>query len=217
MKQAFVTGGHGTIGGAICKHLGNRGYEVTAPKSGEMLVQSPDMVSAYMRKLSEINVLVACHGMIGEVGPAVGCEYWEHAIMVNLVGTMNVIKNAMPHLSKGSHIIIIAGGGGMLDPMPMMAAYGCSKAGLVSLTKSLAVELDGIPVNAIFPGMQDSRIHDVVVFAAEKGGIQWEKVKSLKANGHGAVPVERTLAAIDYILAGYETGKIIFSRTMEQK
>lgn len=100
----------------------------------------------------------------------------------------------------------------MLDPLPFVSSYGCSKAGIVSLTKTLAAEHPELRVNCIFPGMQDSEIHDRLLAAGEEGNPAYASIKKMRETGEGAVPVEKTLACIDAILSSQDTGKIYFAR-----
>lgn len=84
-------------------------------------------------------------------------EYWEKVLAVNLTGVFltdrAVVRQMLAQGSPGS-IVNIASAAANL-PMPGDAEYAVSKAGVWSLTKTLAVELAsrGIRVNAIGPGV----------------------------------------------------------------
>lgn len=84
-------------------------------------------------------------------------EYWEKVLAVNLTGVFltdrAVVRQMLAQGSPGS-IVNIASAAANL-PMPAAAEYAVSKAGVWSLTKTLAVELAsrGIRVNAIGPGV----------------------------------------------------------------
>jgi 3-oxoacyl-[acyl-carrier protein] reductase len=89
-------------------------------------------------------------------------EVWQRLIAVNLTGTFIVAKTAIPYLleTKGVAVLLSsrAGKAGYagFDPSPLgtKSAYSASKAGVISLVKSLAIELApvGVRINGIAPG-----------------------------------------------------------------
>jgi len=81
-------------------------------------------------------------------------ESWDQQLAQNLRTTFVTTKAAIPHLKKqGGAIINIASIAGLL-PSPSLPAYAAAKAGVISLTKTLALDLapSDIRVNAICPG-----------------------------------------------------------------
>lgn len=80
---------------------------------------------------------------------------WDDALAVNLRTTFAASKAAIPHLKQagGGSIVNIASIAGVL-PSVFIPAYGAAKAGVLSLTRTLAVELGpfNVRVNAICPG-----------------------------------------------------------------
>ena len=82
-------------------------------------------------------------------------EGWQRVVGVNLLGTANTIFCALPHLRRsGSGRVVTVTSRGAYRGEPEVPAYGASKAGLNSLTQSLALALagDGIAVSAVAPG-----------------------------------------------------------------
>ena len=73
----------------------------------------------------------------------------------NLTGPFIVAKSALPHLEKSRGSLINIGSAAALRPSPTFSHYAAAKAGLVSLTRSLAAEWGsrGIRVNAVLPGL----------------------------------------------------------------
>lgn len=93
----------------------------------------------------------------GVAGPiaAVTQEGWDAQLETNLRTTFAATKAALPHLERrgGGAIINIASIAGLM-PSVGLPAYGAAKAGVIQLTKTLALELArcNIRVNAICPG-----------------------------------------------------------------
>ncbi|KAJ6126738.1 Short-chain dehydrogenase/reductase SDR [Penicillium sp. IBT 18751x] len=80
-------------------------------------------------------------------------DYAHRLISVNLQGTFNVCRASIPHLSSGSSVVNVSSIVG-IQPRAGMAIYAATKAGIIGLSKSLALELGprGIRVNVVAPG-----------------------------------------------------------------
>jgi NAD(P)-dependent dehydrogenase (short-subunit alcohol dehydrogenase family) len=82
---------------------------------------------------------------------------WRRTLEVNLVGAANVVWCAARHMGPGGRIINVSSRGAFRGE-PRHVAYGASKAGLNSLTQSLAIALAprGIAVTAVAPGFVET-------------------------------------------------------------
>jgi NAD(P)-dependent dehydrogenase (short-subunit alcohol dehydrogenase family) len=80
----------------------------------------------------------------------------QRSMAINVGGAINVVTSLLPHLraNGGGRIVNVASWLG-LRSRPMFGLYSASKAALVSLTRTMALELaaDGIAVNAVLPGV----------------------------------------------------------------
>lgn len=98
-------------------------------------------------------VLINCAGIsYNSFAHKADLERWSEVINVNLLGTFNVIRQMLPLMREQNYGRIINFSSVVASlPTPGVSAYAASKAGLIGLTKSLAVEnaSKGITINAI--------------------------------------------------------------------
>lgn len=96
---------------------------------------------------------------------------WQKILDVNLTGSLLTAQHACRRLlsarKKGSVVFVASVAG--IEPMPGIGAYGVSKAGLLGLMRTLAKELgkDGIRVNALAPGLVETRFASALLQDAE--------------------------------------------------
>jgi NAD(P)-dependent dehydrogenase (short-subunit alcohol dehydrogenase family) len=86
-------------------------------------------------------------------------EAWDKSFAVNLRGPVFLVQSALPHLESSDHAVVlnvVSVGAFMFSPGTAM--YSAGKAGLVSMTRSMAAEYArrGIRVNALAPGTVDT-------------------------------------------------------------
>jgi NAD(P)-dependent dehydrogenase (short-subunit alcohol dehydrogenase family) len=146
-------------------------------------VSDPDEVRAgvarTLERFGQINVLVNCAATITRK-PFLEIELadWDLVHSVNLRGTFIVaqaVAREMVRAGNGGSIVNVASTGGMKATVGQ-AHYCAAKAGVIMLTKSMAVELAplGIRVNAVSPGTIETDINRHLLadaeFRARKGG-----------------------------------------------
>ncbi len=183
---AWVTGGTGGLGAAICRALAAEGlpvaigylrrhdaagalaHELEAMGSRAIVVQA-DVADAVQTaaaagriagEFGELRVLVnaAVHNVDGLLAnlPAEGIARMYE---VNVIGALNAIRAALPHLvASGKGRIVNFSSVLAHRPIPGVSAYAGTKGAMESLTRSLAVELGPkqVTVNAVAPGFVDA-------------------------------------------------------------
>jgi NAD(P)-dependent dehydrogenase (short-subunit alcohol dehydrogenase family) len=134
------------------------------------------MVPAAVEALGGLDVLVNNAGISGPTAPVedIDPDKWEAVMAVDLTGTFNVTRMAIPHLkqSTSGSIIIMSSLGGRFG-YPNRSPYNVAKAGLIGFAKTLAIELGGhnIRANAIAPGaVGGERMENVLAGRAKAEG-----------------------------------------------
>ncbi len=184
-KVAIVTGGASGIGRAVVHALAKEGAKVTIADmnlesaeevagdvvraGGSSIAIKTDvssskdvasMVQETLGKFGVIDILVNTAGIgAGAMVQDLTEEEWDRVININLKGTFlcsqAVIKQMIER--KSGRIVNFASGQ-WFRPTLMSAPYGASKGGVVSFSKSLALEVagHGINVNVVVPGFTNT-------------------------------------------------------------
>jgi NAD(P)-dependent dehydrogenase (short-subunit alcohol dehydrogenase family) len=190
-RSALVTGGSSGIGLAIARMLGEEGFALTlASRTAEKVeaaaaelgaaaiaadVSKPEdcvrVVQEHVERHGGLDVLVNSAG----VGIAARVEdaqlrHIDRQLNVNLRGLVLVTQAAIPHLRRARGWIVNLASIAGTEPVPILPIYAATKAAVISLTKSLAQDLEeeGVRAVAICPGFVDTPMASFTGLAAEE-------------------------------------------------
>ena len=189
-KTAFVTGGTGGIGSAICERFAREGAQVVAADLTEPVEQADgieftaydvtreaDCQSTFSEleaRWDKLDILVNAAGIeIEKTIEETTLEEWNRIFAINVTGMFLTSKYALPLLRKSAGASIINFGsydGYIADPG--LAAYCATKGAVHALTRAMACDHgpEGIRVNAICPGYVDTPM--LQSFFGESGNIE---------------------------------------------
>ncbi len=223
-KAVLVTGGNRGIGLAVVKLFAaegarvafmardaDRGEKVAAELPGSLFIPGDVQkaldcertVQTAIERFSRLDVLINGAGVFyrNRTVEQTTEDEWDATLGTNLKGAFLMAKYAIPHLreSKGN-IVSIASYVGLVG-FAGSSAYAASKAGLVNLTRSMALDhaKEGIRVNCVCPGSVDT---DMIHEAWEAYG-DVEQAKRVWADKHpiGRIATPEEVAASVAFLA----------------
>jgi len=181
-KVAVVTGGTSGIGRALSLGLADAGADVIASARRQQQVDDTaneieargrqtlrlasdvgdresleKLLAGSLERFGKVDILVNCAGIIKRT-PTLDLPEadWTNILNVNLTGTLRACQVFGRHmLERGSGRIVNIASLNSFVALSEVAAYAASKAGVASLTRSLAVEWSkkGVTVNAVAPGV----------------------------------------------------------------
>ncbi len=178
-KTALVTGANGGLGIQVTKALLDADFTVVGlapriqqsdfnhpnfialPATLNSLDEAKKAVASVIARCGRIDVLAHLVGGFtgGQTVAAMDDATWQRMFDANLNSAFHILRAVIPEMRKaGAGRIIAIGSRAAEDPGPKVGAYSASKAALVSLVKTVALENKdaGITANVILPGTMDT-------------------------------------------------------------
>ncbi len=197
-KVAIVTGGSRGIGEAIARAFAAHGAKVVVASRKQEGVdkvaasirdgggdahgvsfhagdpaQIPKLLAATIEKYGKVDVLVNNAATNPHFGPLLTVEasMWQKTFEVNLQGYFELARAVSRHLidrGAGGSIVNVASVVALAGA-PLQGVYAMTKAAVVSMTQTLAVELapSNIRVNALAPGLVETKFASAIVQNAD--------------------------------------------------
>jgi NAD(P)-dependent dehydrogenase (short-subunit alcohol dehydrogenase family) len=237
-RIAVVTGAASGIGLGVVKGFVADGYDVALldrdfagceQAVADLKDSGARLLAVHCDVADRASVTAAFEKVRGELGPVeilvtsagiesfdpildITPEKWDRIIAVNLTGTFSCIQAALPDMLAASwgRIVTISSQSAQ-SGAPNMAHYSASKGGVISLTKSLAVDLarSNITVNTIPPSLVDTPMARAAEAAGDFPGV--DLIGPMVPLGRAGTPAD--IAAACSFLCGeggsYITGQLI--------
>lgn len=188
-RAILITGANGGLGRAVVKTFIEAGamvvavYRGGAPPEGGLRFAAIEedltdpagaarVVEAAVARAGRLDALIHLVGGFagGQPVSETSDATWRQMLDLNLNAAFYTIRAALPPvLAAGRGRIIAVGSRTALEPAAALSAYGVSKAGLVALIRTLALELKGtnVTANAVLPSVIDTPANRVAMPGAD--------------------------------------------------
>lgn len=181
------------------------GGDITGP---EFVKQ---MIAGTAAEFGRLDAVINCAGVSGfGLFEDLSDEQWDTTMNVNVMGTVRVIRAALPHLTSPGGVIVNIASVLAENACAGNAAYGASKAAVIALTNSLALEIAPRKIRAvcIAPALAHTpMLHE---FARDFSKEAWDQVNACHPLGTGSRhDIANAVAFLASSDAGWITGSTL--------
>jgi NAD(P)-dependent dehydrogenase (short-subunit alcohol dehydrogenase family) len=175
LGTVIVTGGASGLGAAVAAAVAAEGgtpvvLDIKPPHDGlayePVDLAQPREAEEAVRRVADqhegVDAVVTAAGVdaCGDLGDVDG-DAWDRVVAVNLLGTVAVVRAALPYLERVRGRVVTVASTLGLRALPAATAYCASKFGVVGFTRALAVESgDRIGVTMLIPGGMQTAFFD---------------------------------------------------------
>jgi 2-dehydro-3-deoxy-L-fuconate 4-dehydrogenase len=233
-KTAFLTAAGQGIGAATARAFADEGAKVFATdisdtalselkrthpaiETGVLDVRDMGAIEAAAARIGAVDVLFNCAGYVHH-GSVLECSEadWDRSFDINVKAMWRTIHAFLPQMIEngGGSIVNIASMASSMNGVLKRCAYGASKAAVIGLTKSVAMDFitQGIRCNAICPGtVQSPSLEDRI--NALPGSYAENKAAFIARQPMGRLGTAEEIAALALYLASddsaYMTGSAV--------
>jgi len=227
-KSVIIFGGSLGIGRSVAGFFVLRGYGVTIAARGESRVKKAEgelslcgvargsvadvstyndvkrVVASHLEKFGCLDCVINTTGLQGPIGAIWNNDpdLWREAILVNMVGSFNVCRAALPVMRDRGGAIILFSGGGAAYARPHFSSYSSSKTGVLRLVETVDKEIreseekcegckgKGVKIYAVAPGAVKTRMTDEVIADKSNAGLGAYE-EAVKTNEDGGTSPEK--------------------------
>ena len=175
LGTVLVTGGASGLGAAIADAVAKEGGTPVVldrqPPRGDVAFREVDLARPREAEAA-VRAVAEEHGGLRAVVTAAGTDAcgdlldvdpddWDRVVMVNLLGTVAVVRAALPYLEQAEGRVVTVASTLGVRALPAATAYCASKFGVVGFTRALAAETAGrVGVTLLFPGGMRTHFFD---------------------------------------------------------
>ena len=229
-RRIALVGGAGGIGRVLARELADLGEDVvTLDLAGSLdrhgvtdgiaidVTDESSVTDAFAALGGSLDGFVNLAGYNSDLTALTEMEtgYFDEVLNANLRGAFLVARAAAPLLGDGASMVNIASGLAS-NIRPGYGAYAASKAALIAMTKTMALELaPRVRVNAVAPGLVDTAFLRGGTGRSEESGeslVNLEAYRAMTPLARVAVPADVT-GPIRFLLgpdSGFMTGQVLW-------
>jgi 2-keto-3-deoxy-L-fuconate dehydrogenase len=226
-KRAFVTAAGQGIGRATALAFAAEGAEVIATdldaeklaslasdriRVARLDMLDPAAIAAAARDAGPVDILFNCAGFVHQ-NTVLTCteDDWAFAFDLNVRSMYRAIRAFLPAMRErgGGAIVNMASAASSIKAAPNRFVYGTTKAAIVGLTRSVAVDFvkDGVRCNCICPGTVDtpSLGERIAANAAQAGSLEAARAAFVARQAMGRLATAEEIASLAVYLASDES------------